>query len=113
MQTPPPLPSTPDHTEQASKWKILRIVGICLALGPIWGLLGTVIGMIQSFGALAESGSSNPNEVAEGINVALYTTAAGLLMLPVGVILIVVSLRKLKEIENVNLTHIPPPPVLQ
>jgi biopolymer transport protein ExbB len=43
------------------------------------GLLGTVIGMIEIFGAQAP-GSSNPVQLAQGISTALYNTAFGLMV---------------------------------
>ena len=44
------------------------------------GFLGTVSGMIKSFGTLATQGLSNPGAVAAGISEALITTAAGLII---------------------------------
>ena len=44
------------------------------------GLLGTVLGMIKSFKAIALQGAGDPNVVANGISEALLTTAAGLLI---------------------------------
>ena len=44
------------------------------------GLLGTVLGMIKSFKAIALQGAGDPNVVANGISEALITTAAGLLI---------------------------------
>lgn len=45
---------------------------------PLLGFLGTVTGMIASFGAMADYGTSRPELVAQGIEEALITTAAGL-----------------------------------
>jgi len=42
------------------------------------GLLGTISGMIKSFGAIAEKGLGEPTYVAKGISEALITTATGL-----------------------------------
>ena len=47
-------------------------------VSPILGFLGTVTGMIKSFGVLAAAGLTNPAKVAEGISEALITTATGL-----------------------------------
>jgi biopolymer transport protein ExbB len=44
------------------------------------GFLGTVTGMIKSFGTLAEQGLTNPAAVAIGISEALITTASGLII---------------------------------
>ena len=54
------------------------ILGICISASPQLGLLGTIVGMIKSFGALSAAG--DPTLVAGGISEALYTTAFGLLV---------------------------------
>lgn len=46
---------------------------------PLLGLLGTVIGMIEIFGSQAP-GTSNPVQLAQGISIALYNTAFGLIV---------------------------------
>ena len=43
------------------------------------GLLGTVIGMIEIFGAQT-AGGTNPGQLAHGISIALYNTAFGLIV---------------------------------
>ena len=45
---------------------------------PLLGFPGTVTGMIASFGVMADFGTSHPELVAQGIEQALITTAAGL-----------------------------------
>lgn len=47
-------------------------------ISPLWGLLGTVTGMIRAFGSIAASGTGDPKVVASGISEALITTAVGL-----------------------------------
>jgi len=52
-----------------------------ITAAPILGILGTVTGIIQSFGALSsEEGVADPGLVADGIAEALYTTAFGLIV---------------------------------
>lgn len=58
--------------------KNVRPVGIIASLAPLLGLLGTVFGLIQAFEKAAELGMDDPKNFAEGIYVALYTTAFGL-----------------------------------
>ncbi|MBI5927631.1 MAG: MotA/TolQ/ExbB proton channel family protein [Aquabacterium sp.] len=61
----------------------LSALGTIASAAPLMGLLGTVIGMIEIFGASgASTGSSgaNPMELAHGISVALYNTAFGLIV---------------------------------
>jgi len=62
--------------------KYLPALATVASVAPLLGLLGTVIGMIEIFGAQnadAASGS-NPAQLAHGISVALYNTAAGLMV---------------------------------
>jgi biopolymer transport protein ExbB len=49
-----------------------------ITLGPLLGLLGTIIGMIDSFGIMSESGLGNPHAVTGGVAEALICTAAGI-----------------------------------
>jgi biopolymer transport protein ExbB len=57
----------------------LRPLLIVWLIAPLLGLLGTVWGMIESFGAIADSGGiGRPELLASGIYQALTTTAAGL-----------------------------------
>ena len=49
------------------------------AAGPLLGLFGTIWGVINSFAAIAASGSGSLSAVAPGISMALYTTALGLI----------------------------------
>lgn len=58
----------------------LSILATTANVEPMLGFLGTVSGMIKSFGTLATSGLSNPGAVAAGISEALITTAAGLIV---------------------------------
>lgn len=57
------------------------MLAIVATLSPLIGLFGTVIGMIEAFHVIAESGTvGNAALVAGGISKALTTTAAGLLV---------------------------------
>ncbi len=60
--------------------RYLNTLGTIAAVSPLLGLLGTVFGMIQMFGALKVAGAGDPAELAGGIGQALVTTAAGLLV---------------------------------
>jgi biopolymer transport protein ExbB len=59
--------------------RFLPTLGTIAAIGPLLGLLGTVIGMIEIFGSQSSSGS-NPIVLAHGISIALYNTAMGLIV---------------------------------
>lgn len=55
-------------------------IGTLSAIAPLLGLLGTVIGMMKTFGVIKLFGSANPALMAEGISEALLTTQAGLVV---------------------------------
>lgn len=57
--------------------RFLTLLGTIATAAPLWGLFGTVLGMVHLFGALGPTGS-NPAELARGISVALYNTGMGL-----------------------------------
>ena len=58
--------------------RYLTPLGTIAAITPLLGLLGTVLGMIEIFGAFMDSGMANAPQLAGGIAKALVTTAAGL-----------------------------------
>jgi len=58
--------------------RYLNTLGTIATITPLLGLLGTVIGMIKIFAAITPRGISDPTILANGISVALITTAAGL-----------------------------------
>ncbi len=57
----------------------LAQVRTVLPIPPLLGLLGTVIGMIQAFDALAIFGNASPRSLSFGVSRALLTTMGGLL----------------------------------
>jgi biopolymer transport protein ExbB len=59
--------------------RFLTSLGTIAAVSPLLGLFGTVIGMIEIFGAQTPTGS-NPLVLAHGISIALYNTALGILI---------------------------------
>ena len=58
--------------------KHLAVFGTFAFIGPLLGLLGTVLGVIRAFRDLALSGSGGPTIVAAGIAEALIATAVGI-----------------------------------
>ncbi len=69
-------------TEIAPFARDLRVMKICVSAAPLVGLLGTVIGMLATFDALASGsgGDQTMGLVAEGISEALITTETGLVI---------------------------------
>jgi biopolymer transport protein ExbB len=59
--------------------RFLTSLGTIASISPLMGLFGTVVGMIEIFGAPSASGN-NPQALAHGISVALYNTGFGLIV---------------------------------
>ena len=59
--------------------RFLTSLGTIASMAPLLGLLGTVVGMIEIFGAQT-GGAANPGQLAHGISIALYNTAFGLIV---------------------------------
>ena len=59
--------------------KNLNAIGTISAAAPLMGLLGTIIGMIEIFGSTGNAGV-DPARLANGISVALYNTAMGIIV---------------------------------
>ncbi|MGE5356380.1 MAG: MotA/TolQ/ExbB proton channel family protein [Deltaproteobacteria bacterium] len=55
-------------------------ISLFIAIAPMLGFLGTVIGMIQAFDKIQQVGDISPTVVAGGIKVALLTTVFGLIV---------------------------------
>ncbi len=86
------------HKREAECMEGLRrelfILAALTAVAPLLGLLGTVNGMIDTFGAVAEVAGNTGTEVAGGISQALITTQFGLLIALPGVF----SISRLKSL---------------
>ena len=67
----------------------LRIIDLIITIAPLVGLLGTVLGMIEAFQALQDSGAqADHSALAGGIWEALLTTAAGMgIAIPASILL--------------------------
>ncbi|MFA6972436.1 MAG: MotA/TolQ/ExbB proton channel family protein [Gallionella sp.] len=64
----------------------LWILDTAVTAAPLLGLLGTIFGIIETFGALAQSGVSDPASVSASIGTALYATALGIAIALYGLI---------------------------
>lgn len=58
----------------------LNTVKIIASIAPLLGLLGTVIGVLNSFDSISKSGLGDPSIFSTGISIALITTVAGLIV---------------------------------
>ncbi len=98
--------------ESAGLEKHLGAISVIATLLPMLGLLGTVVGMIIAFNAIALHGTGDPKILANGISQALITTEAGLVAsIPIIYLHQILSarvellVRKLDEYAT-HLTHI-------
>lgn len=60
--------------------RYLNALGTIAAAGPLLGLFGTVVGMIQMFLGIMDYGVGDVNQLAGGIGKALVCTAAGMIV---------------------------------
>ena len=58
----------------------LGAIATIAAIAPLFGLLGTIIGMIVTFAQINADGGADKGELAGGISMALFTTAAGMII---------------------------------
>ena len=60
--------------------RFLTTLGTIATMSPLLGLLGTIIGMIEIFGASTPTGVTDPAQLAQGISIALYNAAFGIMV---------------------------------
>jgi biopolymer transport protein ExbB len=91
----------------------LAVIAVLASVAPLLGLLGTVIGMVDTFDVLAIFGTGNVKGLASGISVALVTTQSGLLVAIPGLLLSGYLYRRaarlemrLEEITTVLMRHV-------
>lgn len=91
-----------------------RFVATLVAAAPLLGLLGTVMGMLQTFFGLATSvGTESAGVIASGISEALVTTQTGLTIALPGLFLVLLIHRqrhrleaRLARLESLTLSHL-------
>jgi biopolymer transport protein ExbB len=66
--------------------KNLVIISTCATIATLGGLVGTVLGMIRSFAALAQAGAPDTTALATGISEALINTLVGIVSSVVGIV---------------------------
>lgn len=93
--------------------RYIALIAVLAGIAPLLGLLGTVIGMIETFDVISLFGTGNAKALAGGISVALVTTQSGLLVAIPGLLLSATLarrssalLRSLDEITVVLQNHI-------
>ena len=92
------------HTSERMRRQLRRrlaVIGVLAGIAPLLGLLGTVLGMIQTFEVIAVFGTSNARAMAGGISVALITTQTGLLVAIPGLFISGSLSRRAARLESV------------
>jgi biopolymer transport protein ExbB len=90
-----------------------KFVGTLVAAAPLMGLLGTVLGMLQTFFGISTSGGTETaGVVASGISEALVTTQTGLTIALPGLFIVMIIARqrqgleaRLMRLESLTLSH--------
>jgi biopolymer transport protein ExbB len=80
--------------------RYLAIIAVLAAVAPLLGLLGTVLGMIETFDVISLFGTGNARAMAGGISVALVTTQTGLLVAIPGLFLSGLLMGRAKRLET-------------
>ena len=76
------------------------VLSALTAIAPLLGLLGTVIGMIETFDAVSRIGGDTGSRVASGISQALITTQFGLIVALPGIFGVAYLRKLLRRVEN-------------
>ena len=87
------------ETPKLTSW--LMFIKIVSVVAPLAGLLGTVLGMIQTFQSITLFGAGDPKLMAGGISTALVTTVCGLVVAIPIVLLHTAAASKAKRVEEI------------
>lgn len=71
---------------KAKLQRFLWVLDTVVTAAPLMGLLGTILGIVDTFSALAQSGISDPGAVSAGIGMALLATAVGIVIALYGLV---------------------------
>jgi len=78
----------------------LALIAVLAGVAPLLGLLGTVLGMIETFQVISRFGTGNAKAMAGGISVALVTTQTGLLVAIPGLFLSGMLMRRARQLRT-------------
>jgi len=84
----------------------LSMIQACVALAPLFGLLGTVTGMIEVFQVMAVTGTSNARAMAGGVSRATVPTMAGMVAALSGLFLSFWLQRKTEQEKELISEHL-------
>jgi len=81
-----------EHGRSFKKPIVLFTVGAIFCLGPLWGLLGTMLGMTRAFGRMAESTAAEPAALAADVSLAMWAMIVGWLAIPLGTVIVIAAI---------------------
>lgn len=85
------------------RWGLQRnvsLIRVLIALCPLLGLLGTVLGMLEVFDGMAATGNNNPRSTAAGVSKATVTTMAGMVVAISGLLVVILLDRRIQHEKN-------------
>ena len=86
--------------EMSPLTRYLSVIVVLAAVAPLFGLLGTVTGMMTTFNVIAIFGTGNAKAMAGGISEALITTQSGLLVAIPGLFMSAFLIRRANRLKN-------------
>jgi biopolymer transport protein ExbB len=93
----------------------ITFLNVLVISAPLFGLLGTVLGMLLTFKAIGVGGSSTSEVIAKGISEALVATQTGMMVAIPGLIMATIAKRRrheyvafLARLEGITLRHYRP-----
>jgi biopolymer transport protein ExbB len=93
----------------------VAFLNVLVISAPLFGLLGTVLGMLLTFKAIGVGGSSTSEVIAKGISEALVATQTGMMIAVPGLIMATIAKRRrheyvafLARLEGITLRHFRP-----
>jgi biopolymer transport protein ExbB/TolQ len=96
--TPPPVPAQRPLGDSGRRLALFGIwVGSIVLLGPVWGMIATVLGMTSTFQEITVYGSGDSRELSHGISASLVSTEIGILVAPIGLCILIVSIIVLRK----------------
>jgi biopolymer transport protein ExbB/TolQ len=95
-----------DSDAMAGVAESVATVNTCIKTAPMLGLFGTVVGMIQAFGKIAQQTSPDASKLSGGIALALYATAGGLFVAVSLLLLINPIIVRKRRVEDATIAGI-------
>ena len=90
-----------DPVARFKTFRLLAILtGLVAVISPLIGLMGTVLGMMRTFETMGAKGVKDANELSQGIGEVLVSTASGLFIAILFIILMIVEHRKLRQRQS-------------